>query len=92
MQATLVRQVRGIKTAKRQIKRRYRKTSTYKMKTKKAVAARFKLTKSGAIKYWRRGRVHNSQAKTKKQHRQLRKPKVLQSGTLFKKLRRAMQY
>ncbi len=90
--SALVQQVRGVKTMKRQIKRHYRQKTKYKMKTKKAVASRFKLTKSGLIKYWRRGRVHNSQAKSKKTHRQLRKAKVLRSGTMFKKLRRAMQY
>eukprot|EP01147_Barroeca_monosierra_P005035 gene5035-126_t len=83
---------RLLKTSKRQTKRYYRWKNKYRMKTKKAVASRFKLTKSGIIKYWRRGRVHNSQAKTKKQHRQLRKPKFLRNGTMFKKLRRAMQY
>eukprot|EP00049_Salpingoeca_infusionum_P010345 m.175770 g.175770 ORF g.175770 m.175770 type:complete len:208 (-) comp14622_c2_seq1:420-1043(-) len=83
---------RGIKTAKRQTKRRYRTPTAYKMKTKKAVASRFKLTKSGSIKFWRRGRVHNSSAKPKKKHRELRKGKFLSTGAVYKKLRRALQY
>eukprot|EP00055_Hartaetosiga_balthica_P004144 m.10303 g.10303 ORF g.10303 m.10303 type:complete len:217 (+) comp3649_c0_seq1:73-723(+) len=87
----LFEQVRGLKTKKRQIKRKYRHKSTYKMKTNKSASSRFKVLKSGGIKYWRRGRVHNSQAKSQKQHRQLRRAKVIKTGTLFKKLRRAIQ-
>ena len=84
---------RGLKTRARQIKRRYRTKSTYKLKSKKAVLARFKAVggKDGTkLKYWRRGRVHNSQAKTQKQHRQLRRPKYLTGGKVLKKYKRAM--
>lgn len=84
---------RGLKTRARQIKRGYRTKSTYKLKSKKAVLARFKAVggKDGTkLKYWSRGRVHNSQAKTQKQHRQLRRPKYLTGGKMLKKYKRAM--
>ena len=84
---------RGLKTRARQIKRAYRTKTTYKLKSKKAVLARFKAVggKGGTkLKFWRRGRVHNSQAKTQKQHRQLRRPKYLTQGKLLKKYKRAM--
>lgn len=87
---TLTLPTRTLKTRARQIKRGYRKKTTYKLKTKKAIAARFKPVGNGNLKYWRRGRVHNSGAKTQKQHRQLRRPKYL-SGKMLIKYRRALQ-
>lgn len=66
---------RGLKTVKRATKRRYRDPPKYKMKRKKGAAARFKLVGDGSVvKYWRAGRRHNSQAKSRKRHRLLRRP------------------
>ncbi|EDQ84924.1 uncharacterized protein MONBRDRAFT_39094 [Monosiga brevicollis MX1] len=70
----LQQQQRGLKTLKRQIKRRYRDPPKYKMKRKKAMAARFKIVGNDKVKYWRAGRVHNSSGKTKKRLRLLRRP------------------
>lgn len=59
-----------------------------KMKTKKAVAARFKVTGTGKLKRNRPGRRHILTKKTPKRKRQLRRPGLVDGGQLkmFKRL------
>lgn len=59
-----------------------------KMKTKKAVAARFKLTGTGQLKRQSPGRRHILTKKTSKRKRQLRRPSLVSEGQLkmFKRL------
>lgn len=60
-----------------------------KMKTKKAVAARFKVTASGQLKHSRPGLRHILTKKTAKRKRQLSKPSLLDES-LLKKYKRMM--
>lgn len=53
-----------------------------KMKTKKAVAAKFKLTGTGKLKRGRGGRRHLLTGKTAKRKRQLRTPAFVDDGQL----------
>lgn len=53
-----------------------------KMKTKKAVAARFKLTGTGKLKRGRPGKRHILTKKTSKRKRQLRKAGLVSEGQL----------
>ena len=53
-----------------------------KMKTKKAVAARFKLTGTGKLKRGRPGLRHIMTKKTSKRKRQLSKAKLVSEGQL----------
>ncbi len=53
-----------------------------KMKTKKAVKARFKLTGTGKLKRNRPGRRHILTKKTPKRKRQLRRPGLVSDGQL----------
>jgi large subunit ribosomal protein L35 len=55
-----------------------------KQKTNKAVAKRFKVTKSGKVKRGKPGRRHLLSVKTAKQRRQLRRKEVLGSEEAFK--------
>lgn len=48
-----------------------------KLKTKKGVAKRFKLTKKGKIKYSAGGKSHLASSKTTKRKRSLRKRKII---------------
>ena len=59
-----------------------------KMKTKKAVAARFKLTGTGKLRMLPPGRRHILTKKTPKRKRQLRRPGILTGGLqdTFKRL------
>lgn len=59
------------------------------MKTKKAVAARFRLTASGKLKRSKPGLRHILTKKTSKRKRQLAKP-ALVSETILKKYKRLM--
>lgn len=45
-----------------------------KQKTKKAIAKRFRLTKSGKVKRWKAGRGHLMSHKSGKRARQIRRP------------------
>jgi large subunit ribosomal protein L35 len=58
------------------------------MKTKKAVAARFKLTGTGKLKRQHPGKRHILTKKTSKRKRQLRCPALVDEGQLkmFKRL------
>ena len=49
-----------------------------KQKTKKALAKRLKLTKSGKVKRWKAGRGHLMSHKSGKRCRQLRKPGLVE--------------
>lgn len=60
-----------------------------KMKTKKAVAARFKVTATGKLKRSRPGKRHILTKKTPKRKRQLSKP-ALVDETLLKTYKRLM--
>ena len=51
-----------------------------KIKTKKAAAKRFKLTKKGKVKYYRAGRRHILTKKSRKRKRALGRPGIVQSG------------
>lgn len=53
-----------------------------KMKTKKAVAARFKVTANGKLKRGHPGRRHILTKKTPKRKRQLAKPALVDDGFL----------
>ncbi|BBI16535.1 50S ribosomal protein L35 [Neochlamydia sp. EPS4] len=53
-----------------------------KMKTKKAVAARFKLTATGKLKRGRPGKRHILNKKTPKRKRQLSKPALVNDAHL----------
>lgn len=53
-----------------------------KMKTKKAVAARFRVTASGQLKKAKPGKRHILTKKTSKRKRQLSKPGLVDSGHL----------
>jgi large subunit ribosomal protein L35 len=52
------------------------------MKTRKAVAARFRLTATGKLKKSRPGKRHLLTHKTAKRKRQLRQPNLLDEGHL----------
>lgn len=53
-----------------------------KMKTKKAVAARFKVTATGKLKRARPGKRHILTKKTPKRKRQLSRPGLVDNGQL----------
>lgn len=53
-----------------------------KMKTNKSVQSRFKATGTGKLKRSRPGRRHIMTKKTPKRKRQLRRPALVESGTL----------
>lgn len=59
-----------------------------KIKTKKALAARFKVTATGKLKRQRPGKRHILTKKTSKRKRQLRRPALVDEGQLktYKKL------
>jgi large subunit ribosomal protein L35 len=52
------------------------------MKTRKAVAARFKVTATGKLKYSQPGKRHKLTHKTSKRKRQLRRPHLLNEATI----------
>ena len=59
----------------------------YKMKTKKAVKKRFKVTGKNKIKYNKPGRRHILTKKTSKRKMNLRKPGILEKPMVKKLLR-----
>lgn len=61
----------------------------YKMKTRKAVASRFRATGSGKLKMSRPGKRHLLTGKTPKRKRQLRRPTLL-TDTKLKTYKRLM--
>ena len=63
-----------------------------KLKTKKGVAKRYKLTKKGKLKYFRGGKSHLASCKKSKRIRKLRRADTLQNKTAAKYLKRALPY
>lgn len=63
-----------------------------KLKNKKGVAKRFKLTKKGKIKYVACGKSHLLSSKKTKRLRGLRKPKTLEGRQEIKYIKRMLPY
>jgi len=63
-----------------------------KLKTKKGVAKRFKLTKKGKIKYHSGGKSHLATSKKTKKNRYLRKDKMIGGSKEIKYLKRVLPY
>ncbi len=63
-----------------------------KLKTKKGVAKRFKLTKKGKIKYYAGGKRHLQTNKDAKRVRKLRKPRMIANKKEAKYLKRMLPY
>ncbi|MCB1119578.1 MAG: 50S ribosomal protein L35 [Chlamydiia bacterium] len=61
-----------------------------KMKTKKSLARRYRLTATGKLKHNSPGKRHLLTHKTGKRKRQLCKPKVLAEGPVLKTYKRLM--
>ncbi len=63
-----------------------------KLKTRKGVSKRFKLTKSGKIKYHAGGKRHLLSSKKKSRIRRLRRAQVLSDKKKIKYLKRLLPY
>jgi large subunit ribosomal protein L35 len=63
-----------------------------KLKTKKGVAKRFRLTKRGKVKYPASGKGHLMSSKTTKRLRGMRKSKLLERRQEIKYLKRMLPY
>lgn len=63
-----------------------------KLKTKKGVAKRFKLTKKGKIKYRSGGKGHLMSSKKAARLRRLRKKSLLEAGKEIKYLKKMLPY
>ncbi len=63
-----------------------------KLKTKKGTAKRFKLTKSGKIKFYSGGKSHLATSKQPEKLRQLRKTRVFKRGKELKAIKRLLPY
>ena len=63
-----------------------------KLKTKRGVAKRFKLTKKGKIKYTLGGKSHLASSKKAKRMRKLRKRGILNNKTEMKYFKRMLPY
>ena len=63
-----------------------------KLKTKKGVAKRFRITKTGKIKYHAGGKSHLATGKEPERLRHLRKPKTIRLKKSLKYLRRMLPY
>jgi len=63
-----------------------------KLKTKKGTAKRFKLTKTGKIKFYSGGKSHLATSKQPEKLRKLRKTKVFKSGKELKAIKRLLPY
>lgn len=63
-----------------------------KLKTKKAVAKRFKITKKGKLKYSPCGKSHLLSSKRPKRLRRLRRRKTLEEKNKKKYLKRMLPY
>jgi len=62
-----------------------------KLKTRKAVAKRFKITATGKVKHYRSGKSHILTKKNAKRKRRLAKPKILE-GTQAKMIKKMLPY
>jgi len=63
-----------------------------KLKTKKGVAKRFRLTKGGKVKYPTCGKRHLLSSKTSKRLRHLRRPKIVEGNKDVKYIKRMLPY
>lgn len=63
-----------------------------KLKTKKGVAKRFKLTKGGKIKYPTCGKSHLLTSKKSKRLRRMRRPRIVESSKDTKYIKRMLPY
>ncbi|MFH1338520.1 MAG: 50S ribosomal protein L35 [Candidatus Omnitrophota bacterium] len=63
-----------------------------KLKTHKGVAKRFKVSKSGKLKYGSCGRSHLLTGKNKKRKRALRKARILQSSGQKRRVKQSLPY
>ncbi|MFH1457668.1 MAG: 50S ribosomal protein L35 [Candidatus Omnitrophota bacterium] len=63
-----------------------------KLKNKKGVSKRFKLTKKGKVKYFTGGKSHLLSSKTRKRLRGMRKSKTLGPGKETKYIKRMLPY
>ncbi|MFH1128155.1 MAG: 50S ribosomal protein L35 [Candidatus Omnitrophota bacterium] len=63
-----------------------------KLKTRKGVAKRFKLTKKGKIKFFPGGKSHLNSSKLTKKKRHLRKMQGLKGGKEIKYIKRLLPY
>ncbi|MDD2751526.1 MAG: 50S ribosomal protein L35 [Candidatus Omnitrophica bacterium] len=63
-----------------------------KLKTKKGTAKRFKLTKSGKIKFYSGGKSHLATSKQPEKLRKLRKARVFKSGKELAAIKRLLPY
>ena len=63
-----------------------------KLKTKKGVAKRFRLTKGGKVKYPKCGKSHLLSSKTSKRLRHLRRPKIVEGNKDIKYIKRMLPY
>ncbi|MDI6758288.1 MAG: 50S ribosomal protein L35 [Candidatus Omnitrophota bacterium] len=63
-----------------------------KLKTRKGIAKRFKLTKKGKIKYHSCGKSHLASSKTSKRKRKLRKKAILAHKRQAQYLKRMLPY
>jgi len=63
-----------------------------KLKTKKGVAKRFKLTKTGKVKYRAGGKGHLGTSKEPERLRRLRRPGILKGSKEVKYLKRMLPY
>ncbi len=63
-----------------------------KLKTRKGVAKRLRLTKKGKIKYSTCGKSHLLSGKTSKRIRHLRRPKIVEGKKDVKYIKRMLPY
>ena len=63
-----------------------------KLKTKKGVAKRFKLTKKGKLKYFPGGKSHLASSKNSKRRRRLKRGAVLENKKELKYIKRMLPY
>jgi len=63
-----------------------------KLKTKKGVAKRFRLSKKGKVKYFTGGNSHLASSKTRKKKRHLRKQGLISGSKEIKYLKRVLPY
>ncbi|MCX5706601.1 MAG: 50S ribosomal protein L35 [Candidatus Omnitrophica bacterium] len=63
-----------------------------KLKTKKGVAKRFKLTKKGKVKYSRGGKSHLASCKKTKRIRKLKRRDILDNNKEAKFIKRMLPY
>jgi len=63
-----------------------------KLKTKKGVAKRFKLSKKGKVRYAFCGKSHLASSKNPKRLRRLRKDATLEDGKSIKYVKRMLPY